>query len=809
MSVRRGLAGLVWLVALAGCRARPTPSVIRLADIYRPEAVVGRVADVPPRPRTEWRFDASSGGAAAAATTPAPRWDALAGVSGLAVRDGRLTGRSTTDFPVLHVERDSVAGDRELLHELQVRARVSKGANLAVAWRESEKLDMKEILERADVFGWRTRTPLVAGPEMRTYTLRSPFPVSGAEIRHLLLRPSDAADATFEIESVRLVFRREHLATVPSGLGWQGLSEVYRETLVSRAPEALRLRVRVPARPRLDLAVGTPEDRPVTFRIAVIDNPARAERTLIERTVTRPHRWEDVTVDLGAEAGKEVTLALSLRAETPGTIGFWGAPILRTREVVPAAVVAGAPEPRPQGVIVVWADTLRRDHLSLYGYARPTSPVIDRLAAEGILFRDCIGHASWTKVATPSLMTSLYPTSHGVQDFPDRLPASATTLAEVYRAAGYATLSFSSILFTGRFSNLHQGFDVVNEDSSLPDRNSSKTSREYVDRLLGWLQTHADVPFFAFLHVSDPHDPYRPHAPYDAMWGDLAKAGEHERQGKDVKKFVADPLMKLFGMPNRAELVRAGIDADAYAAFDRNWYDGSIREMDTEIGRLVEGLRNLGLQGKVVVAFTGDHGEEFLEHGRMFHGQTVYGEMNNVPLVLWRPGALPAGRVVEETVQVVDIMPTLLEMSGLRAPAEAQGTSLAPFWTARRGTDAVRAAPAEGRTAISEKALTTDMGGPPPRDTESVAVLAGGWKLIHNLRRPAGAPEFELFDHRRDPLDAHDLAAAHPDVVARLAREETAWRARATSARLRPDGETQRALSPEELERLRALGYVQ
>jgi arylsulfatase A-like enzyme len=809
MSVPRGLAGLAFLAALAGCRARPAPSVIRLADIYRPEAVVGRVPDFPPRPRTEWRFDAAPG-PAAAATIPAPRWDAPAGVSGLAVRDGRLTGRSTTDFPVLHFERDSVAGDRELLHEVQVRARVSKGANIAVAWRESEKLDMKEVLERADVFGWRTRTALVAGPEMRTYTLRSPFPVAGAEIRHLLLRPSDAGDATFEIESVRLVFRREHLATVPSGLGWQGLSEVYRETLVSRAPEALRLRVRVPARPRLDLAVGTPDDRPVTFRIAVMDDPARAERTLVERTVTRPHRWEDVTVDLGAEAGKEVTLALSLRAETPGTIGFWGAPILRTREAVPAVVVAGAPEPRPQGVIVVWADTLRRDHLSLYGYTRPTSPVIDRLAGEGILFRDCIGHASWTKVATPSLMTSLYPTSHGVQDFPDRLPASATTLAEVYRAAGYATLSFSSILFTGRFSNLHQGFDVVHEDSSLPDRSSSKTSREYVDRLLGWLQTHADVPFFAFLHVSDPHDPYRPHAPYDAMWGDLAKAGEHERQGKDVKKFVADPLMKLFGMPNRAELVRAGIDADAYATFDRNWYDGSVREMDTEIGRLVEGLGNLGLRGKVVVAFTGDHGEEFLEHGRMFHGQTVYGEMNNVPLVLWRPGALPAGRVVEETVQVVDIMPTLLEMSGLRTPAEAQGTSLAPFWTARGETGAVRAAPVpEGRTAISEKAATTDLGGPPPRDTESVAVVAGGWKLIHNLRRPPGAPEFELFDHRRDPLDAQDVAAAHPDVVARLVREETAWRARATSARLRPDGETQRALSPEELERLRALGYVQ
>jgi arylsulfatase len=164
--------------------------------------------------------------------------------------------------------------------------------------------------------------------------------------------------------------------------------------------------------------------------------------------------------------------------------------------------------------------------------------------------------------------------------------------------------------------------------------------------------------------------------------------------------------------------------------------------------------------------------------------------------------------VVEETVQTVDVMPTLLGMSGLRTPAEAQGTSLAPLW-ARAGATAVRAASNEGRTAISEKAAITDIGGPPPRDTESVAVLAGGWKLIHNTRRPAGAPEFELYDHGKDPLDAHDVAAAHPDIVARLSREETAWRARALAARLPPDGESQHTLSAEERERLRALGYVQ
>jgi arylsulfatase A-like enzyme len=437
--------------------------------------------------------------------------------------------------------------------------------------------------------------------------------------------------------------------------------------------------------------------------------------------------------------------------------------------------------------------------------------VIDRLAAEGALFRDCVGQASWTKVATPSLLTSLYPTSHGVKEFDDRLPSSAVTLAEVYREAGFATLSMSSILFTGRLTNLHQGFEEVHEDGSLPDRESSKTAREYVDRLLPWLEAHREVPFFVFLHVADPHDPYKPYAPYDALWADPAHAEEHERHAKEVRKFIADPLMKLFGMPTRDELLKAKIDPVAYVAQDEGWYDGSIRAMDAEIGRLVERLRGLGLDRRTLVVFTGDHGEEFLEHGRTFHGQTVYGELNNMSLVLWGPGLVPPGRIIDETVQTIDVMPTLLDATGLRVPRQAQGHSLWPLVIrTARSAQGVRADGVEGRPAVSEKAATrAGSGAPPPHDTDSVAIVSGGWKLIHNIKRPAGAAEFELFDHRRDPLDATEVSSAHPEIVQRLARDLEAWRRAAEAGRLKPDAESTRALSKEELERLRSLGYVQ
>ena len=288
----------------------------------------------------------------------------------------------------------------------------------------------------------------------------------------------------------------------------------------------------------------------------------------------------------------------------------------------------------------------------MYGHARPTTPNLERMAAEGTLFRDCVGQASWTKVATPSLLTSLYPTSHGVHDFFDRLPARAVTLAEVYREAGYATLSLSSILFTGKFTNLHQGFEEVHESGSLPRPESSKTAREYVDRLAPWLEAHREVPFFVFLHVADPHDPYRPYPPYDTLWADAGHNEQQEKDGKAVLNVIDDPLLRHMGspMPTREELRKAKVDPEAYVAHDRDWYDGSIRGLDAEIGRLLERLRGLGLAARTLVVFTADHGEEFLDHGRTFHGQSVYGELNNMPLILWRPVAIAAGGVVDRTV---------------------------------------------------------------------------------------------------------------------------------------------------------------
>jgi choline-sulfatase len=808
MRDRRVVAACIAAAALLpGCREglRRRADAIRLVDLHRPEASAPAApeARAPVSAGSEWRFAATVPPVPPAgpprpgpAAPPAPPWAPGPGIAGLKILDGRLVGRSVSTIPIVHLRRPRT-DDRDVLHEVQVRMRSSAAGTLSVLFRNTDEVDFAQEVAVAPIIPWPLNSPVVPG-EMRTYVLRTTASIPiGA--RHLLLRPAEVAGADFEIESVRVVSRREHLAGVRSGIGWQGLGEVYRETLVARAPDALRFEVKLPARPRMQLAVGTIEQGPVTFEVTVQDRRRQEGELVARRTVTTPHRWESVNVDLEAWAGRDVALSLALSADAPGALGFWGAPVIHDA-VSPASEREGE---RPQGVIFIWADTLRRDHLPFYGYPRPTAPVLARLAAEGTVFEDCVAQASWTKASGPSMMTSLYPTSTGVQSFNDVLPSSATTLAEVYRKQGRATLALTSIPFVGKFSNMHQGFEVLYEGPAL-DRGEGplrlKTARPAVDRLLPWLTEHRDVPFFVLLHVADPHSPFKPEPPYDALFADPRGRAEHEAQMAAVKPRIKNPNMRPRVMPSRDELREAGIDPDRYIAYEKDWYDGSIRAMDTEIGRVLERLRELDLDRRTLIVFMSDHGEEFLEHGRMFHQQSVYGELTNVPLFFWWPGGVPGGKRIDAMVQSVDTMPTLLELSGAAPPAGIQGASLVPFLQ----TGAHPLWPRPAVTEASGRVTPTDL-----EPDESFAISMDGWKLVHHPKRAAGRPEFELFDRRQDPLDRNDLAGQHPERVARLARELQAWRKRAESMRVKPDSQLAGTLSAEEIERLRALGYIQ
>jgi arylsulfatase A-like enzyme len=791
------------------------PVAIHLVNEINPENVEGTPQEaVTVPPRTEWRFDGSSPSPSGETDSATLGWQAGPGVADLQVRDGRLVGRSTSDCPIIYAERTVGLDDPYQICAFEIRMRVSAGADLAVASRSSEKLNLERIAEAAkEGRGFLTAAPIATDNEMQTYTFRRGLSKSSSGIRHVLVRPTDVQGATFEIEFVRPLPRKEYFASNSSLVSWEGLAGIYHQTLVAKTPEAIRIPLTLPDRPWLDLALGTIEDGPVTFQVKIRPAGGRAEDAiLLVRTITTSRRWEPVRLDLSDYAGQEVSLSLSLTAEKEGTLGFWGSPVIRNSGAIPPPAVSknnAFSRETPQGVILIWADALRWDHLKAYGYSRETAPVLSRMAAEGALFHDCVSQATWTLPSTSSLLTSLYVTTHGVMDDSrDTLPITATIMPEVFHDAGYATLSFSSNWFTGRYFNMHQGVDELHEyDSRVESKGSTKTAREYVNRLLPWLEAHREVPFFVFLHAYDPHAPYEPYPPYDTLWAEPSAKKKHETY---TEKVGLRPTMK--------QVEEAGIDTDDFISLKKDWYDGSIRAMDTEIGRILERLEELGLDEKTLVIFISDHGEEFFDHGKLTHGGS-YSEATHVPLIVRWPGVVPEGAEVFETVRTIDLMPTILELCRLPLPEAVQGQSLVPLLAAARRTSgestvtgdknaAVTAGlwknePAVSESLIPERGTRTD-----PERRDSYAIVLDGWKLNCYIQQNEEPPKYELYDHRKDPLDKVNMADKHPQIVERLAEELKAWKEKAAAARLTPDSELEKTLTPEQLQHLRSLGYV-
>ncbi|MCG8460064.1 MAG: sulfatase-like hydrolase/transferase [Holophagales bacterium] len=797
---------------------------ISLVELW-PEARVENGMPVPQAPpRSEIRWD--GGG------LPGVEWKGLSGVADLRLENGRIVGRATSEAPVVELRLAEPLGVEDDLWSAELRVWASAGSRAAVHPMRVPGPSLAQVVKRIEE--WPITSPMILSRQAKTYTVvldrvfTYELPLAKSAIDHVLVRPTNEAGAEFAIESVRFVFRSEHLASIPSGPGWQGIREVFRESVAARPPEALVYELALPERPWLHLAVGIGEaagkGSSCTFRVRVspaeagvvddrakesADDTAAGGITVAEITVADGEAWKPDRIDLGAWAGRRVQLRFE--AELTGEVSpgeavvLWGAPTIRSAladegvgSEVPGRVGSGS----PRAVVVFLADTLRSDHLEAWGYHRETAPTLSRLATEGVRFQDAIAQATWTKASVSSLLTSLYPSTTGVTDLNDRVSVAETTLAEAFRAAGYATFATSSVPFTGQLTNLHQGVELLYEfgAAELDAEFQSKSSGVWVDRYLEWLELHRDVPTFALVHVMDPHSPFRPEAPWDTRWASEEDAARFAEQSEQVRPHIEDPLLRRFVAPTREELLRAGVDEESFVHHQKSWYDGSIRGLDENLGRLVTRLEALGLEEDSILAFVSDHGEEFLEHGQHWHGQTVYGEVTNVPLVFWgepiRRLGVPAGRVIDSTVQNLDLMPTLLELAGLPIPERVQGRSLVPLMI---GDEPVRAVP-----AFSEQ-----WGQPEdPGDLTSFAVVKDGWKLVWYPGPPEARAEFELYDHRDDPLNLRDLAGQYPERVDELAALLRQWRKWAEARKL-DEEEALEGIDAAELERLRSLGYVE
>ena len=330
-----------------------------------------------------------------------------------------------------------------------------------------------------------------------------------------------------------------------------------------------------------------------------------------------------------------------------------------------AACGAGATDDSPgpgrrPNVLLVTIESLRPDHVASFGGPRATCPNLDALAREGVVYPDAHSVTSWTLASHASLFTGLYPTTHRVVEPLGRLADAHTTLAERLAERGYQCAGVVSGPYLREEHNLHQGFELY--DSSPADDQGAAhgdvTSPEVEAALRRFLLEERDPerPFFLFAYLWDPHYDYIPPQPHDRTFVDA------ECQPVDCREYAT------------TRTVHAGIPA-AQLRWVQAQYDGEIRWTDEHLGRVLDLVRELGLWDDTLVVVTADHGEEFFEHGNKGHKQNLHVEQVHVPLVVKYPRGMPTGRD-ERLVSLVDVVPTVLEVTGTRTPDPLQGRSL-------------------------------------------------------------------------------------------------------------------------------------
>ncbi|MBW2282378.1 MAG: sulfatase [Deltaproteobacteria bacterium] len=482
-------------------------------------------------------------------------------------------------------------------------------------------------------------------------------------------------------------------------------------------------------------------------------------------------------------------------------------------------IVATMPEAPPQvalppaavdapDVVLIVLDTVRASNMSAYGYARPTSPVFDALAKEGVLYLDATSPSTWSLASHASLFTGLFPSGHGAHFESKMLDNRAPTLAETLAAAGYDTRCFTANAFISPAIGLTRGFRATDEAwrsggaartflfaFRLLDRlgfgAADKGGAAVVSSFERWSETTpADAPdarpAFVFINLLEAHFPY--HQLPDAYLEEFSNRSRAELQPISMTLMGAQ-----FGGREASR-----IEGAARAATDM--YDGGILYTDHLLGRIVEALRRRGTLDDTVLVVMSDHGEMLGEHGFYGHGEALYEPSIRVPLMLRYPARVPSGVRVSTPVSTVGVYATIADLLDLDPPERVHVGSLVP---AMHGG-------APGGPVMSER-YGGRPGGDGPTDPvgdPSVRVRtyrAGSLKLIQT----SGGKRL-LFDLAADPGETTDVAAARPGDVDRLLDEVDTWRAAlaipALDAAVEPGAEPD--LDPEARERLRALGYV-
>jgi arylsulfatase A-like enzyme len=402
-------------------------------------------------------------------------------------------------------------------------------------------------------------------------------------------------------------------------------------------------------------------------------------------------------------------------------------------------VSCGAQEKR-LNLMIIGVDTLRPDHLGCYGYGRDTSPNIDKLAGRSVLFENVVSQAPWTLPSFATMLTSLYPTQHGAGDlhshgagsYGTRMNTSFPPLAMMLLKQGYSTGAVVNAPALAPELGIDRGFEFYSATPRWNRRLADKTTEDALD----WIDKNRENRFFIFVHYFDPHLDYEPPAPYDTLY-------DSGYRGRIGSSFTREDYYKMEKMLARED------DPEARAEWDhiRALYDGEIRFTDKAVGELLDGLKERGLADNTLIVFLSDHGEEFFDHGGFEHGHTLYNELIRVPLMFSLPGRLPKTMRIEEQVRILDVVPTVLEILGVKPWTHLEGASLIPLITGEGEYASGGASLLPARSAYSESMLY---------GTEKKSITAYPWKYIYDTI----TGEKLLFNLADDPGEKHNIAGA-------------------------------------------------
>ena len=448
--------------------------------------------------------------------------------------------------------------------------------------------------------------------------------------------------------------------------------------------------------------------------------------------------------------------------------------------------------PRPKNVLLLMIDTLRADHLGAYGYHRDTSPVLDQLAAEGVLFEDVTSAAPTTFPSINSLFTSRTPDLFYRTSAEDLgIPEELTTLAESLRAAGLQTAAISpspvvrqAPSYFNPYGGFGQGFDRFDESCGYKEQHvPSYTTPCVNEKAMEILEelTAEGNPFFFYVHYLDPHDPYVP--PEE----DRLFSAEYESKLPFINEGRTYPLTRaLFGTADPVEFT----ERDIQHMIDL--YDDEIRGVDAAVGELLARLDSLeGLDDTLVVVIA-DHGESFLERPTAWqHGRSVYQSELHVPLMFRWPRGLPAGERRSEAVCSIDVMPTILDLMGLE-PVE--GMAGAPL------LGSGEAAPRES----NEVCFAAGRADWKAQNANLLALRQGRAKIIYDR----GQDAYEIYNLSSDAGETNNLAPESWDEAPQnMLSLRSALDLFGDLSPLETDDAV--ALDPEAEKALRALGYIQ